>query len=250
MVHTFPDQELVAVPAHGRTYAASRRVQPEETTPAGRLRLDALARYLANVAVADLEDTGLDEPVAWLARRTEVRVAQLPALGERVELVTFCSGTGPRWAERRTSLWGDRGSSVEAASTWVCMDLARGRPAPLSEAFLRHYEASAEGRRVGARLHHRDRPDLPGRPFALRSSDLDAYGHVNNAVPWEMVEEEVARRWGGAAPARAELEYRSPISAASQVEVVGVEAPGELDLWVVDGGETRVSGRLRPPTGA
>lgn len=247
--------ELVPAPRAGRTHAGRRRVQPEETTPGGRLRLDAMARYLADVAGDDVEDAALEDPGVWLVRRTEIRVLRPPVLGEEVELVTFCSGTGPRWAQRRTSLRGGRGGEAEAASLWVYVDPVAGRPAQLTQSFLACYGPSAAGRRVRARLEHPEAPGelgdgVPGRPFALRASDFDANRHVNNAVAWEMVEDEVARVAPPAGPQpwpwRAEVEYRAPIG--MEVREVGLVADGggegPLWIWVVAGGRTRVTARV------
>jgi hypothetical protein len=50
-------------PAAGRVYSARRLVRSTEVTPAGWLRLDALARYLQAVAEDDLADSGLLSPV-------------------------------------------------------------------------------------------------------------------------------------------------------------------------------------------
>ena len=43
-----------ARPAAGRVFSTARRVRSTEVTPAGRLRLDALARYLQEAAEDDL----------------------------------------------------------------------------------------------------------------------------------------------------------------------------------------------------
>jgi acyl-ACP thioesterase len=256
--------DLAPSPVSGRTYTARRRVQAEEVTPAGRFRLDAMARYLANVATDDVAEAGLDGEV-WLVRRTEVHVLSSPMLGEQVELVTYCSGTGPRWAERRTSLRGDRGGRVEAASLWVRVDPLTGAPVALTPSFLRCYGPAAGGRRVRARLTHADppaalrgpEPELPPstqaarppwRPFPLRASDFDAYGHLNNAVAWEVVEDEVARLWDGACPEQAEVEYRRPVEPTPEIQVLSSAGLGTWDMWLIAGGEVRTSARLRHPT--
>ena len=56
--------------------------------------------------------------------------------------------------------------------------------------------------------------------------------HVNNAVYWEAVEEELARRRELRAPLRAELEHRAPIEPGAAVEVAIVERPGAAALWL------------------
>ncbi len=76
---------------------------------AGRCRLDAMARWLQDVAYADLIDAGFEGRGAWIVRRTRIRVERFPIFGEELTLRTFCSGIGRFSAERRTSIQG-RGS--------------------------------------------------------------------------------------------------------------------------------------------
>jgi acyl-ACP thioesterase len=49
-------------PASGRVFTVSRVVRSTDVTPDGRLRLDALARYLQEAAEDDVADAGLAEP--------------------------------------------------------------------------------------------------------------------------------------------------------------------------------------------
>src|SRR6266516_2417795 len=94
-----PAPGFAAYPAHGRLFTTGQVVRGTDVTPSGRLRFDALARYLQDAADDDLADAGWDEPYGWLLRRCEVAV-RYPGRGQRVRMRTFCSGTGPRWAER------------------------------------------------------------------------------------------------------------------------------------------------------
>src|SRR5438105_4911076 len=48
-----PDSELVPVPADGRVFSESVRPGLADCSPSGRIRLDALARWLQDVAYAD-----------------------------------------------------------------------------------------------------------------------------------------------------------------------------------------------------
>ncbi len=80
------------------------------------LRFDALARNLQQAAEDDLADARWAGPYTWLARRTAVAVRGYPAHGERVTLRTFCSGTGPRWAERTTTVAGPAGDLMQATA--------------------------------------------------------------------------------------------------------------------------------------
>ncbi len=249
-------------PAAGRVYAARRIVRSTDVLPTGRLRLDALARYLQLAAEDDLADSGLTEPVIWLVRRCELRVRSLPSMGDRLTIATFCSGVGPRWAERTTTLSGAGGAPfVQANAVWAAVGRADGRPVPLSPEFCRVYGESAGGHVVSARLGH-PRPgtarsggnghapataagaaDLRRRDWPLRAADFDAAGHVNNAVHWAAVEDELAAA-GDWVPSLAEIEYHRAILPGCTPELVTDRRAGETLLWLQAAGRVLASARL------
>ena len=165
---------------------------------------------------------------------------------ESVELSTFCSGTGPRWAERRTRIVGDRGAFVDAAGLWVFIDRHTGRPLALDDDFHDRYAESADGRRVRGRLVHDAPPDdAQWRSWPLRTSDFDVLDHVNNARSLEAVEDELVRRLPGRSPLRARIEYRGTLERGDAV-ALGSSLRSEggddvLALWLAVGGDVRVS---------
>ncbi|MET0909248.1 MAG: acyl-ACP thioesterase domain-containing protein, partial [Ilumatobacteraceae bacterium] len=209
--------ELVPLPPTGRRYSATGRVRLGDADPRGCLRLDGLARHLQDVANDDAVDSGLTNAVAWVVRRTLIAIDQVPLLGETLTLTTFCSGTGRSWAERRTSIRGDRGGSVEAASLWVQVDAATDRIRALDDEFHQIYGDAAGGRRVSARLSLPGpgpvTDDITSRPWPIRTVDLDVLGHVNNAAQWAILEESLA---GGASDRHgiAEIEHLAPVDVA------------------------------------
>jgi acyl-ACP thioesterase len=212
---------------------------------ANRLRLDALARYLQDVAADDVDDVGVDLDGAWVTRRTALLVTRFPRYGESVELTTFCSGTGGRWAERRTVLAVDGASIVDAVAIWVYVDRA-GRPARLGDWFFDHYGEAADGRKVSGRLQLPPPPDdAEARAWPLRATDFDPLGHVNNAAHWNAVEDELARRAPGRAPASAELEYRTAIEPDDPVELRSFLSPDHLRVWLTVRGEVRSGAEIR-----
>jgi acyl-ACP thioesterase len=242
---TLPEPAFLAEPAGGRVYATRRIVRSTDVTPSGRLRLDALARYLQTAAEDDVADAGLAEPVVWLVRRCRLAISALPFMGERLSVRTFCSGTGPRWAERTTTLSGAQGQLVQASAVWAAVSRDTGRPVPLSEAFLHSYGAAAAGREVSARLWHL-RPDSAtsstGRDWPLRAADFDTAGHVNNAVHWAAVEDVLAA--AGWLPAAAEVEYHRAILPGCVPRLVLGEREQESLLWLLDGERLLASARL------
>jgi acyl-ACP thioesterase len=238
--------EFVPIPEQGRVYRATRRVHLGDVGEHGRLRLEALARYLQDIATDDADDSGLsDERGVWVLRRVDVEVADRPRYHERLELATFCSGTGPRWAERRTQVRGASGVLVEAASIWVLIDGAGGRPLPLSDDFLERFAKSSGGRRVSSRLRLAPPPPAAAaRPWPLRNSDFDVLGHLNNARALEAIEDEMVTRMPAARPARAVIEYRGAVERSDVVELVSVVSAGDgpsLAVWLLAGDDVRVS---------
>jgi acyl-ACP thioesterase len=230
-------------PARGRIYTARRIVRSTDVTPDGRLRLDSLARYLQTAAEDDLAGSGLLGPVVWLVRRCAVAIRAFPQMGDRITLRTYCSGTGPRWAERTTTVAGQAGDLLQATAVWAAVDPGTGRTVPLGDAFLQIYGESAGGRLVSARLTH-PRPEGAGTGTAwpLRAVDFDTAGHVNNAVHWAVIEDLLASAdW---LPARAEVEYHRAIEPGCSPRLVtGTSGPDSV-LWLADAGHLLASARL------
>jgi acyl-ACP thioesterase len=241
-----PPSELVPRPRAGRVFEEARRVRLADVSPGGRLRLDAATRYLQDLSADDTDDAALPDAEAWVVRRTVIEVQVFPRYLEALELATWCSGTGSRWAERRISVVGQAGGRMDAATTWVHVDLATGRPRRVPEGFAAIYGEAADGRTVTARLEHPDPPpDAESVPWALRFTDFDVLSHVNNAAYWEAVEEALAARRELRAPLRAEVEHRTAIERGAQVELVVANEPDELAAWLLADGEVAASARIR-----
>lgn len=247
-----PVEQLVPLPTDGRRFTASRRARFGDLSPGGRLRLDAIARYLQDVSSDDTADSGLENDLAWVVRKLAIEVRTPPRFREVLTLTTWCSGTGSRWAERRVSVTGAAGAVIEGGVLWVHVDVDTGRPLPLADDFWALYAASAGDRQVGVRLRHPAPPDgLAGRPWPLRFADFDLLGHVNNAAYLAAVEEELAGRRHLRPPFRAEVEYRAAIERGQRIELLATDEPaGDLRLWLVDAdqGSVAASGWVRPLT--
>ncbi|MGH9085989.1 MAG: acyl-[acyl-carrier-protein] thioesterase [Acidimicrobiales bacterium] len=241
-----PSSELVPRPQAGRVFEEARRVRLADVSPGGRLRLDAATRYLQDLSADDTDDAALPDAEAWVVRRTVIEVQVFPRYLEALELATWCSGTGSRWAERRISVVGQAGGRMDAATTWVHVDLGTGRPRRVPEGFAAIYGEAAGGRTVTARLEHPDPP--PGAesvPWALRFTDFDVLSHVNNAAYWEAVEEALSARRELRAPMRAEVEHRTAIERGAEVELVVADEPDGLAAWLLADGEVAASARVQ-----
>jgi acyl-ACP thioesterase len=230
--------ELVDPPADpmARTFSATHRCRLGDVTPAGRARLDALARWLQDVANDDAFDAELPSAMWWVVRRTTIAAHRFPVLREDVTLTTWCSGTGGRWAERRTSITGDRGAQVEAASLWVHIDPKTLRPARLPDAFSDLYAPAAAGRVVRARLNHPEpAATTERRPWVLRAADFDVLEHVNNAVYLAALEDLLDAR---ARPMVVDVEYREGVRVGEEATLaIDASTDNGLFVWILaDGG--------------
>jgi acyl-ACP thioesterase len=226
---------VVPIPAQGRTFAESRRVRLTDMDPLGRLRLDAVARFLQEIAIDDVDETGWGAPDhLWFVRRMRVDVLE-PFLADRaVELVTWCSGLATLAAGRRWSLTGDRGGRIEVDSVWIHLD-AQQRPTRIRG--FDAYALAAGGHRVSTRPQLADPPtDGPRTPWPLRVSDIDLHGHVNNTVYWQAIEH-VLRGAGPelGRPLHARLDFRDPLDLGDRLELAVTGDEHQLDLGFVVG---------------
>jgi acyl-ACP thioesterase len=198
--------EIVPVPAVGRIFRRPLRPGLADASPTGRIRLDGLARWVQDLAYADVEDAEVADESVWVVRRMRIRVERFPRFGEEVEALTFCSGYGRLWAERRVDFDSASGH-VEVTGIWVHLNPRTRLPAPLPESFDRIWASSAQGRKVKARLRHPNPAgDEAGAEWFFRRSDADIAEHVNNAAYWEAIEEDL----GEPADVDAEIEFREP----------------------------------------
>jgi acyl-ACP thioesterase len=241
------DTEFVACPPGGRRVVRSRRVRLGDVTASGRLRLDALARYLQDVASDDVDEAGIERP--WVLRRSVLRFGDLPRFRDDIELATFCSGTGGRLAERRTVVSVDGEVAIDVAAIWVYVD-EEGRPARLEDWFFDVYGTAAKGRAVRGRLQH----PPPGsvvdtRSWPLRRSDVDVLAHVNNAIAWVAVEDVLDAELDGRRLVGAEVEYRAAIDVGDDVTLAVERGADRLACWLLVGDDVRTSMivHLAPP---
>ena len=198
--------EIVPVPAVGRIFRRTLRPGLADAAPSGRIRMDGLARWVQDLAYADVDDAQVSDESVWVVRRMRIRAERFPSFGEDVDALTFCSGYGRLWAERRVDFESASGR-VQVTGIWVHLNPKTRLPAALPESLDRLRAESAQGRKVKARLRH---PNPVGDESAgewfFRRSDADIAEHVNNAAYWEPIEETI----GDPTTYDAEIEFREP----------------------------------------
>jgi acyl-ACP thioesterase len=178
-----------------------------DVDPADRARVDAIAVMLQECAAHHADTWGMSIPAlmeqgrTWVLARLAIELdGPRPAWKDEVEVETWSTGFRGHIAGRdyivRKKASGEvvgRGSSV-----WFVIDLNTRRPVRLAE-----YEGRGEAepdKSSGAKVE--GKIELPSSaatetPLAVRASDLDLNGHVNNVryLQWlyEAVPKEVLR---------------------------------------------------------
>ncbi len=240
--------DVIGAPGQGRQYEGTGVVRLGDSSPGGRARLDALARLVQDVSDDDARLAGFGG-ATWVVRRTVVHVHAFPIYLEPLTLTTWCAGLGAAWAERRVSVRGRHGGHVETATLWVHLDAATMRPLRLPSSFLGVFGPSTRGRRVASKQLLPAAPDdSPGEVWPLRFTDFDVLDHVNNAVYWAPVEQELAVRRSLRAPLTAVVEHGEPIEHDHDVRWSARDRPGGFEGWLVSGSRqhaaVRVSGGI------
>jgi acyl-ACP thioesterase len=224
---------LPSLPARGRTFAGRRRVRLADVDARGRLRLDALARFLQDLAIDDVRETGWGMPEhLWFVRRIRIDILTPFAEDDDVAMVTWCSGLAAIAAGRRWSITGNRGGRAEVDSVWIHLG-PDGRPRRIEDFGV--YAEATDGRRVSARPElAAPSGDAPLCSWPLRVTDVDLHGHVNNAVHWQAVEHLL--RAGGPDPRsalRARLDYREALDFGDELQLAFSRDPGRLVIGFV-----------------
>lgn len=239
--------EFTAASAAGRAYEGTAVVRLGDSSPGGRARLDAIARHLQDISDDDARGAGFGE-YTWVVRRTAIAVHSFPTYVEPLRLRTWCSGFGAAWAERRISVTGAHGGHVESATLWVHLDAASMRPARMPAEFLTVFAPSAGGRKVGSKATLAEAPAdayAAGSAWPLRFADFDVLEHVNNAVYWAVVEQELAVRRELRAPFTAVIEHGEPIERGHEVRWCVRDRTDGFDGWLVgEGGRQFAAARV------
>src|SRR5205807_4635120 len=122
----------------------------------GRLRLDAVARFLQDAAIDDVQETGWGTPEhLWFVRRIRIDVLSPFLTDAEVALTTWCRGVAAIAAGRRWSVSGDGGGRIEVDSVWIHLD-STASPARIVDFGV--YAAATAGRHVSTKLELPDPP--------------------------------------------------------------------------------------------
>ncbi|TDY61669.1 acyl-ACP thioesterase [Aminivibrio pyruvatiphilus] len=209
--------------------------------PDGRMKLPVLLDILQDMADRDAHRMAmtvsdlLPKGVSWVLRRYRVTMERYPEYESTLTVKTWHEPRRNLHSLRAFSVTDENGPVASAETSWILIDLERGRPLRLDRHATPRYVE--ESRPVTAEF-----PDLPSpdnwedeRPFSVRRWDLDRNNHVNNAVyfSWaaEAVPEETAK---DCSLVRVDAEYLRPTEGRGDIRVRTARhaAPGAERVYV------------------
>jgi acyl-ACP thioesterase len=171
--------------------AFDRALRYNEVDPRLRLKPVCLFQLFQEAAVAHTEQVGLrtqdllQQGFAWMMHKIAVKIDSCPKLDHSLRLRTWSCGLKGYQARREFEILADGQPAVAASSVWFAVDLNQGRIQRIPEAMTARYTVEpAEFTELNPKAWKpAPFPDNAWRTgLALRPSDFDPYGHVNNAV--------------------------------------------------------------------
>jgi acyl-ACP thioesterase len=205
------------------------RVRFDESTPAGRMRTSALLRYAQDAAWVHSDALGYDRSwyaargLWWVVRSVELRLDADVPLGSDLAVRTSVAGFRKVWARRRTDVRLADGPAVGWLHTdWVITD-ERGAPTRVPATFPAEFDAPP-GTFEPVRVPLPAPPDDAQRDRSpVRRHELDPMDHVNNGVYLDRLEDAIAGAPGGGdalerTPRAIRLEYLAQAGAGDVLE--------------------------------
>lgn len=242
-----------------RQFTFSRRVALSDTNPAGRLRIDACARYLQDLAAFDAIEADISEFGNWVLRQNSIEISSLPTYGTALDSKTYLTGSGRAWIQR-TSIISDAESKAElivAKALWVLTHSENGSPISIPTQLYKIYGPLATQHKIPIR--DSKRPPLPEKvtpiDWQIRYSDQDILAHLNNATYLEVLEEVLHRKGIDLPtnrPATCTVTYRESTSYTDQSDVFfqisEIDSNHLVEVFFAKEGSVRTNMALTLPT--
>lgn len=242
---------LPALPDGHAPFTVGWPVRLGDTDHDQRLRLDAIARYLQDIAYDHLKVApDYERHRGWVVRRTVIDVIEPILFDDLVEVQRWCSALSNRWCNMRVQITGANGGRVETEAFLIHFGEDSGLPKRMSDEFMAPMlEITTDHRlRWKAALSMDVPDDYVATDFPLRAADIDWLAHVNNAVYLQAVEEVLAVSGGvPEMPYRCVIEYAKPLVAGEKLQLLSRVGPDGLDIWFTVDGDIRAVARIAGP---
>lgn len=188
-----------------------------DAPPASFLRWFQEAAIRASAAYGYDEERYEQLGTAWFMKESHLLIRSQPRTGELVRVVTWVGDITRVNSHRQYLAFGSDGRMVaRGEANWVYVDRKTGRPRRLEreilDAFQQKSEYALEDRDWGAAVLSRTYPADPQftTTHVVRWTELDAAGHVNNAVYADWIRDDCAAFRPEARIVRLRLNYRQP----------------------------------------
>ena len=169
-------------------YTFKSRIRYSETDKTGRLAIPSMVNYFQDCSNFQSEELGvgykelLERGKGWILTSWHIEIYRTPQLCEEVTIGTFASDFKGFYGNRNFVMLDDDGKVLGCAdSTWVLMDIHKGRPIKPAPEDIQHYEVlsplnlETQGRKI-KRIE--GAASLPS--FRVQRHQLDTQNHVNN----------------------------------------------------------------------
>jgi len=217
-------------------YITNFRVGHSEMGPHGRMKIVNVVNRIQDAAGEHADKLGLgvrdllSKGYTWVVHRYRFVFFRFPECGQKVTLRTWYRPERNLYSLRNFLMEDENGEKlVYAESSWVVLDLERGRPVRLASAMPPSYEQNIS-RDVSVEFSEIPRLETPQREktFAVRLHDLDMNRHVNNAryiewavetLPQDFLEEHV--------PLKAEALFKTAAGYGDKIHSMAKRLDGE-----------------------
>lgn len=232
-------------------FGVGYRVRTGDIDQQMRVRLDAVARYLQDIANDNIAVTefAATDPF-WIVRRTVIDVHSPITWPADISLERWCGALSTRWTNMRVRVSADHQTNrfnpdprppgrIETEAFWINVN-EQGMPSRLSDQALSMLSQMTDEHRLRWRAMNPEKaPDpaslmLPDREHTLRITDFDPFKHLNNAAYLEAVEDELVEHADLVdQPHRVVIEYLRPITPGSGIRIRRRRDPQRLLMWLM-----------------
>ncbi len=236
-----------------RFFEGTYRVRTGDVDQDMRVRLDAVARYLQDVANDNIEatDFGASDPF-WIIRRTIIDVIRPFSWPAGITAQRWCGALSTRWTNMRVRLTADHETNrfnpderqpglIETEAFWINVN-DQGVPSRISDDMFEQISAMTDVHRLRWKSINPEKApaasevDLPDREHVLRITDFDPFKHLNNAAYLEAIEDELIDHPDLIdGPHRAVIEYLKPIVPGTRLMLRRVREADRLLVWILIG---------------
>lgn len=162
----------------------------------GKCRITSIMDFLTDVAMRHENSLGIDitptnpDGVVFVFYDYEIKVHSYPKYSETVDVRTHVKSIQKFYATRRYEVYGaNQELLIEAEALAVVLDVKSRRLAKVPDIYYERHniDKNIKIKAPRIKLEPIEKVDFTGE-YKVRFSDMDSYGHINNAkyIDWEL----------------------------------------------------------------